>query len=75
MSGNQPDLPLNYILCNDVPMAVAASCYSELKHLRVIDNSFDIQIDAVYIDQSKQHDTAQQIGLVGNVYSGQRAHS
>ncbi|KAF1364828.1 hypothetical protein EJ07DRAFT_16176, partial [Lizonia empirigonia] len=60
--------PQDYFLCNDVPVAVTASCYSALKHLRVINESFDIRIDAVCINQSEQHDTAQQIGLVGNIY-------
>ena len=65
--------PPQIITCNDIPIPVTTSCYSALQHLRAVNGSFTIWIDAICINQSDQLDKAQQIDLMGEIYSQAQA--
>jgi hypothetical protein len=61
--------PPDNILCDGVPITVTSNCYSALRHLRAINGSFTIWIDAICINQINPEEKAQQISLMGSVYS------
>ncbi|KAH7080429.1 heterokaryon incompatibility protein-domain-containing protein [Paraphoma chrysanthemicola] len=61
--------PPDHVLCNDISVPITSNCHSALRHLRTINGSFDVWIDAICINQEDQEEKHQQIGLMGDIYS------
>ncbi|KAH7119794.1 heterokaryon incompatibility protein-domain-containing protein [Dendryphion nanum] len=58
------------ILCSGVNIPVRPRCYTALLHLRRKLGTFSIWVDAVCINQGDNAEKAQQIPLMGDIYSG-----
>lgn len=67
-----PSTPPDHVFCNGVPIPVTSNCYQALQHLRAINGSFVVWIDAVCINQHDPSDKERQIGLMGEIYSRAR---
>ncbi|KAH7095870.1 heterokaryon incompatibility protein-domain-containing protein [Paraphoma chrysanthemicola] len=61
--------PPDRVLCNNIPVPITSNCHSALRHLRTINGSFDVWIDAICINQENREEKHQQIGLMGDIYS------
>jgi hypothetical protein len=60
------------LLCDDVLLPITTNCYLALWHLRKKLGAFCIWVDAVCIDQQSTIEKAQQIGVMGDIYTRAR---
>jgi hypothetical protein len=67
--GEDPPTSRYFIFCGEFQLKVRANCYSALQHLRWKLGKYRIWVDAICIDQTKLVEKAQQIPLMGNIYS------
>ncbi len=61
--------PPDYIFCNGHHIGVTRNCYLALRHLRSINGSFQVWVDAICINQRDQDDKREQINLMADIYS------
>ncbi|KAH9203938.1 heterokaryon incompatibility protein-domain-containing protein, partial [Leptodontidium sp. 2 PMI_412] len=56
------------ILCDDKHIFVTENCEEALRHLRLVDRSQKLWIDAICINQGSMAERNQQVNLMGDVY-------
>ncbi|KAI0470798.1 heterokaryon incompatibility protein-domain-containing protein [Xylariaceae sp. FL0804] len=64
--------PRDVIVCNCVPIEVTSNCLSALRHLRKLDGSVTLWVDAICIHQQDHGDKRHQLALMADIYSSAR---
>jgi hypothetical protein len=63
------DIAPSYIKCKNASIKVTQNCLSALQHLRQIDRTLAVWIDAICINQMDKTERSHQLPLMGHIYT------